>query len=100
VTNDIAPSSALTAFTTSHRVRGERKRGAMFSDRITILRFASDETTFGMSSNSPNVRVGDVFTSRGARWIVSKVDDDGPEARVVVVEPHQNPGRSRQGGSA
>jgi hypothetical protein len=44
-----------------------------------------------MSSKATNVRVGDVFTSRGARWIVAKVNDDGPEARVVVVEPHQNP---------
>jgi hypothetical protein len=63
----------------------------MFADRITILRFASDDTTFGMSSKATNVRVGDVFTSRGARWIVAKVNDDGPDARVVVVEPHQNP---------
>ena len=63
----------------------------MLAERITILRFASDTTTFGMSSKATNVRVGDVFTSRGARWIVAKVNDDGPEARVVVVEPHQNP---------
>ena len=91
MTNDIAPSSALTAFSTSHRVKGERKRGVMFAERITILRFASDDTSLGMSSRTTNVRVGDEFTSRGARWIVAKVNDDGPETRVVVVEPHQNP---------
>ena len=61
----------------------------MFAERITILRFASDDTSLGMSSRATNVRVGDVFTSRGARWIVAKVNDD--ETRVVVVEPHQNP---------
>ena len=63
----------------------------MFAERITILRFASDDTSLGMSSRTTNVRVGDEFTSRGARWIVAKVNDDGRETRVVVVEPHQNP---------
>ena len=63
----------------------------MLADRLTILRFASGGTTFGMSNTDNDVRVGDVMTRNGKQWVIARVEVDETGARIVSVEQGQNP---------
>ena len=62
----------------------------MFANRLTILRFASGDTTFGMSNTDKDVRVGDVMTRNGEKWVIARVQVDETGTRIVSVEQRQN----------